>query len=45
MSQKRDAVFPLVMSAITVIGFFSALIDSTIGWETLAQTVMIRAIQ
>ena len=45
MSRRRDALFPLLMSTITFIGLCSALIDNTIGWEALAQTVMIRALQ
>ena len=45
MIKRRDAVFPLVMSGIIVIGLCSALIDGTVGWEALAQAVMAGAIQ
>lgn len=45
MGKQHDAAFPLLMCAITVIGLCSALIDSTIGWDVLAHTETLRAIQ
>ncbi len=43
--QAPDRGFPLVLAGIAVTGLLSALIDSTVGWEGLAYTVLVRAMQ
>ncbi len=37
--------FPLLLCGIAVAGLMSALIDGTVGWESLARTVLLRALQ
>lgn len=42
-TRNRDNTFALTLCGIAVIGLLSALIDGTMGWEELAQTVIQRA--
>jgi len=42
---NRTVAFPLLISGITVAGLLSALIDGTLGWETLVHTILIHATQ
>lgn len=43
--QATDRSFALVLAGIAVAGLLSALIDGTVGWEGLAHTVLVRAMQ
>ncbi len=42
--RSRSSNFPLIISGITLAGLISALIDGTLGWETLAQTILIQTL-
>ena len=37
--------FPLTLSGITIAGLLSALVDGTLGWESLLQELLQRASQ
>lgn len=37
--RSHNSSFPLILSGITLAGLISALIDGTLGWETLAQSI------
>ncbi len=41
----RTAGFALSTTVISMIGLLSALIDNTLGWEHLAQEILIRLAQ
>lgn len=38
--RSRSSSFPLILAGITLAGLISALIDGTLGWETLAQSIL-----
>lgn len=42
--RSRSSSFRLVLSGITLAGLVSALIDGTLGWETLAQTILMHTV-
>ena len=41
--RSRSSSFPLILAGITLAGLVSALIDGTLGWETLAQHILIQS--
>jgi hypothetical protein len=42
--RSRNKGFPLLLGGITLAGLLSALVDGTLGWETLAQNVLMHAV-
>lgn len=43
--RPRHGGFPLTLSGITIAGLLSALVDGTLGWESLLQELQQRASQ
>ena len=42
--RSRNRNFPLVLSGITFAGLISALVDATLGWENIAQSILIQTL-
>ena len=45
IAYRRTNHFPLMISSIIVTGMCSALIDATLGWETLVLQIIAHAAQ